>query len=320
MLQVSFWRTVQAVQAGGVSERRAVKKPRAIEFAYGPLVSVLARRTQCALDTGPFVAEEIKRTLLARVLQQSGRDGLIEAGREVASESAHPFVRVLRAQPNPLQLFRAWMQIEVLAHAHNRVRLLDLQCDSLQLLRLRLGDGGAHPLIEEDLFILGVLQGFLTLLGLGEFTLTGPTEDKQGHIWHLGFKQIGPTPECAGDPQGRIWCAAGEIERAVFIIASNLILTDAPVDLVRVARQLGLSARSLQRRLAASGTSFSSLLRAARVTVAGAAVVDGQHTALTELAYRFGFADSAHLCRSFREVVGCSPSQFARIARTQTDA
>lgn len=297
-----------------------MQKTRAIEFAYGPLVSVLARRIQCTLDSGPFVAEEIKRTLLARVLEQFGRDGLIEVGREVASESAHPFVRVLLAQPNPLQLFRAWMQIEVLAHAHNRVRLLDLQYDSLQLLRLRLGDNGARPLIEEDLFIMGVLQGFLALLGLREFTLKGPIEEKLGHIWHFGFKQMGPTRERARDPQSRIWCAAGEIERAVFIIATNLILSDAPIDLARVARQLGLSARSLQRRLAATGTSFSSLLRAARVTVAGAAVVDGQQTALTELAYRFGFADSAHLCRSFREVVGCSPSQFARIARTQPGA
>lgn len=295
-------------------------KTRAREFAYGPLVSVLARRTQFALDSGPFVAEEIKRALLARVLDQSGGDGLVEAGREVASESAHPFVRVLRAQSNPLQLFRTWMQIEVLAHAHNRVRLLDLQPTSLRLLRLRLGNHDARLLVEEDLFILGVLQGFLTLLGLGEFTLEGPVVDKQGHIWHLGFKQIESAPEYAGDPQGRIWCAAGEIERAVFIIASNLILSEASVDLAFVARQLGLSSRSLQRRLTATGTSFSSLLRAARVAVTGAAVVDGQRTALTELAYRFGFADSAHLCRSFRGVVGCSPSQFARIARTQADA
>lgn len=57
----------------------------------------------------------------------------------------------------------------------------------------------------------------------------------------------------------------------------------------------------------------------ARVAVARTAVVGGQHTVFTELAYRFGFGDGAHLCRSFKEVVGCSPRELARIARTQTD-
>lgn len=293
---------------------------RAGRFAYGPLAGVLARRIGCPADFGAFVTEETKRELLTQVLARFGRDGVVETGREVAAESAHPFVRVLRAQSTPSLMLTAWMQIEVLAHAHNRVRVLDLQDNSLRLLRFRLGERDEHPLIEEDLLILGVLEGFLALLGLGRFSLSGPVAEERGRVWHLGFEQVAPPPAAQAQPTDRIWCAKGEIERSVFVVAANLILAEAPVNLALAARYLGLSSRSLQRRLAAAGTSFSNLLRAARVAMAGANVVEDQQTPLTDVAHRFGFTDSAHMCRAFREVVGCSPSQFARIARTPAGA
>ena len=295
-------------------------KDHASGFAYGPLVGVLARRIGSPADFGAFTTEETKRALLARVLDRFGQDGIVETGREVAAESAHPFVRVLLAQPTPSLVLTAWMQIEVLAHAHNRVRVLDLRDNSLRLLRVRLGERDGCPLIEEDLFILGVLEGFFARLGLGKFTLSGPVVKEQGHVWHLGFEQVAPPLAAYAQPTDRIWCAEGEIERSVFVVAVNLILSEEPVDLASVARHLGLSSRSLQRRLGAAGTSFSNLLRAARVTMAGANVVEEQQTALTDVAYRFGFADSAHMCRAFREVVGCSPSQLARVARTLAGA
>lgn len=295
-------------------------KAHASGFAYGPLAGVLARRIGSSSDFGAFITEETKRDLLARVLDRFGPDGIVETGREVAAESAHPFVRVLRAQPTPSQVLTAWMQIEVLAHAHNRVRVLDLRENSLQLQRVRLGERNGCPLVEEDLFILGVLEGFFARLGFGKFTLNGPIVEEQGHVWHLGFEQVVPPLVGHTQPTDRIWCAEGVIERSVFVVAANLILSEEPVDLASVARHLGLSSRSLQRRLGAAGTSFSNLLRAARVAMAGATVVEAQRTTLTDVAYRFGFSDSAHMCRAFREVVGCSPSQLARAARTPSGA
>ena len=294
-------------------------KAHASGFAYGPLVGVLARRIGSPADFGAFTTEETKRALLARVLDLFGQDGIVETGREVAAESAHPFVRVLRAQPTPSLMLTAWMQIEVLAHAYNRIRVLDLQDNSLRLLRLRL-KAREYPLVEEDLFIIGVLEGFLARLGFGKFMLNGPIVEEQGHVWHLGFEQVAPPLAVHAQPPDRIWCAEGEIERSVFVVAANLILSEEPVDLASMAQHLGLSSRSLQRRLGAAGTSFSNLLRAARVAMAGANVVEEQQTTLTDVAYRFGFADSAHMCRAFREVVGCSPRQLARIARTPAGA
>ncbi len=289
-------------------------------FAYGPLVGVLARRVESPANFGAFVSEQTKRALLAQVVARFGHAGVVEVGREVAAESAHPFVRVLLAQPTPALLLSAWMQIEVLAHAHNRVRVIDINDGALQLQRFRLGAGDERPLIEEDLFILGVLQGFLAALGFGQFTCDGPLLEARGHLWQLGFERVAP-PQAERTPfAGRVWCAHGEIERAVFILAARAILAEERVALVSVAQRLGVSSRSLQRRLTAAKTSFSILLRAARVTLAGTSIVTTQHTALTQVAYRFGFADSAHLCRAFREVVGCSPSQLARLVHTPTGA
>ena len=129
-------------------------------FAYGALARVLARRLGHPAEFNAFIAEDAKRNLLAQVAERFGREGLIAAGREVAAESAHPFVRALRAQSTPMQVLRVWMQLEVLAHAHNRVRVLDLRDDALWLLRTRLGAPDARPLVEEEPAHLGCVARF----------------------------------------------------------------------------------------------------------------------------------------------------------------
>jgi AraC-like DNA-binding protein len=87
-------------------------------------------------------------------------------------------------------------------------------------------------------------------------------------------------------------------------------LTDA-VTADDAAAAMHMSARTLQRRLEAEGTTFSDVLDATREEVARALLGDPA-LALAEVAYRAGFADLATFSRAFKRWTGKPPGQFRR--------
>jgi AraC-like DNA-binding protein len=81
----------------------------------------------------------------------------------------------------------------------------------------------------------------------------------------------------------------------------------------QVARSLGMSARNLQRHLAAEGTSFKELLNDARISLARSYVAEGR-LSVTEIAFLLGFADTSTFSRAFRRWTGKSPREYAATA------
>jgi len=77
-----------------------------------------------------------------------------------------------------------------------------------------------------------------------------------------------------------------------------------------IARALGMSARNLQRHLAAEGTSFKALLNEARVSLARGYVDEGR-LSVTEIAFVLGFADTSTFSRAFKRWTGLSPREYA---------
>jgi AraC-like DNA-binding protein len=78
-----------------------------------------------------------------------------------------------------------------------------------------------------------------------------------------------------------------------------------------VARTLGLSARTLHRRLADAGTSFVDLLDETRRELA-TGYIQRTDYAVGEVAYLLGFAETSSFNRAFRRWTGKSPSEFRR--------
>jgi len=87
-------------------------------------------------------------------------------------------------------------------------------------------------------------------------------------------------------------------------------LPDGAPSKERVARELGMSARNLQRHLSAEGTSFKQLLNDARVNLARNYVADGSMS-VTEIAFLLGFADTSTFSRAFKRWTGKSPREYA---------
>ncbi len=90
-------------------------------------------------------------------------------------------------------------------------------------------------------------------------------------------------------------------------------LPSGEVTAARVAAEMGLSARTLDRRLAAEGTSFRDVLDGVRGELAEQLLRDPRVTT-GEIAFQLGFSESSAFHRSFKRRTGLTPREFRRQA------
>lgn len=91
---------------------------------------------------------------------------------------------------------------------------------------------------------------------------------------------------------------------------------ESSVTLEIIARRLGLSARGLQRRLAASGTSFNDLVDGLRRSAAKQ-YLEETDLMVSEIAYRLGFSSIGNFTRAAKRWFGRSPRDYR--SHMQTD-
>jgi AraC-like DNA-binding protein len=77
------------------------------------------------------------------------------------------------------------------------------------------------------------------------------------------------------------------------------------------ARDLGMSERSLRRRLTDDGTSYRDVVRSALEASAGRMLRDSTHT-IKDTAAALGFADAAAFHRAFKRWTGMTPGEYRR--------
>jgi AraC-like DNA-binding protein len=100
------------------------------------------------------------------------------------------------------------------------------------------------------------------------------------------------------------------------VLADDLV----SADLARAARGLGLSERSLQRKLRAAGTTFQSELNAVRLREARQKMMQS-NAPLTRIALDVGYPSLSHFSTQFRKDCGQTPSQWrARKADRNSDS
>jgi len=85
---------------------------------------------------------------------------------------------------------------------------------------------------------------------------------------------------------------------------------------LRVAREIGMSERTLHRHLLAEGTSFRKILDGVRSELA-ASLLQEPHVGTADVAYLLGYSDLAAFHRAFRRWTGKTPLEFRRSLREQ---
>ena len=76
-----------------------------------------------------------------------------------------------------------------------------------------------------------------------------------------------------------------------------------------VAQQLGMSSRTLSRRLAEESTSFAQVLDRLRAALAKRYLYD-ESLPITEIAWLLGYSEVSSLTHAFKRWTGMSPRQF----------
>ena len=86
-------------------------------------------------------------------------------------------------------------------------------------------------------------------------------------------------------------------------------LDEGGLSIIQAAEMVGLSIRSLQRKLAAAGLTYSGLLEQIRFNNAIKLLTVSENK-IIDVAFSSGYTDPAHFTRAFRRISGCTPREF----------
>ncbi len=111
---------------------------------------------------------------------------------------------------------------------------------------------------------------------------------------------------CPNDarPVDQHWDFAGSLSQ---VLAAYLI--DGAPTIQLAAKLADTSVRTLQRRLAQVGLSYSELLKQARFEVAST-MLRNTDRKIIDIAYELGYTDPAHFTRAFGRLAGMSPCEY----------
>jgi AraC-like DNA-binding protein len=121
-------------------------------------------------------------------------------------------------------------------------------------------------------------------------------------------------PGCPQSRSGRRARETGRLGDVVQQIVAR-VLRDGCPDIHSVATMLGLSVRTLQRRLSEEGATYARVVERARFAVAQRMLADPACKVI-EVALDLGYSDQAHFARAFVRWTGLTPGDFRRLRAT----
>jgi AraC-like DNA-binding protein len=240
-----------------------------------------------------------KRALLQSLMQQHGPALLLRLGQAVIDAPDEPALAALLPATDPPDLVARWQRLERYIHSRHRVATIGSAPGRLVLLHRSLREG-EPPLPAEDLLVWGVLIGLLKRLGTpGLRAEVAPGDSARLTLtWQPAPAREAPAAPPTGDTLTQV--------RA--LLSADCA---APWSLDRLATALGLSRRTLQRRLAEAGSSFSSLWTEVRLAASARRLTDAD-TSTAQIGFECGFADQAHFTRCFHRHTALTPARWRR--------
>lgn len=228
-------------------------------------------------------------------------DGVEASVREVDD---HVEISVRTVAPKPLA--RAWIDLTVVAMGVQGLRSLAVR-DPLVFVALPYAaDAVGHQigaLLGEGVGSAAIVRfdaPHITL-GLRREALAAPLINRNAAIHALA------TAHAEALLAARSAEDAPVLDRARAAVRARLEAGDASVE--RVARDLALSPRTLQRTLRAEGTSLRALVDEARTDIAKRELARGDRS-ITDLAFLLGFSETSAFDRAFRRWTGKTPLAF----------
>jgi len=256
-----------------------------------------------------------KRDLLGIAYDRGGAGPLLRVGQYLTDVKATPVVQVLATASEPAVFAEKWMRLERYHHATNRT---DVKVDGSALVCTRFGTD-TSPTPAENALIAGLVFAFCGLAGGKNLILGIDGRDQEaaslGSVSRLRDGGSGFSIRWERWPDALTGRPATDDDRDIRYRLSSLFLTDPGRGwrVTDAAPMLAKSVRGLQRELGQTGTSFSSVLRGARVDEAARLLREGT-TPLAEVGYCCGYADQPHFQRDFRRVLNMTPREYRQVS------
>lgn len=252
--------------------------------------------------------------LIARAMELHGPGVLLSAGLLLHKSAVTPTLACLRRDPDPRVIAAKLMRLEGYFRAPHRTRVEQAGSGRWDCTR---ESSGSPSGLGENCLIAGALMGLLRDTGHGNIAVTiGGSRIEARDVLRASLAEGETGARFTITWTGRdVPPPAPEPESPAL---SDHLAALLDTDIGRswriggCAQALGLPARSLQRYLKAEGSSFSSVLRQARMRAAAVLLADPA-VSLAETGFCCGYADQAHFQRDFRRAMGTTPKRFRGI-------
>lgn len=257
-----------------------------------------------------------KRAWLDRLWQTHGPDVIVRLGEAVHDMEEEPLSLALSLARDPADLLQRWQRLERFVHSRHRMRVAQPEPGLLRIQHVSL-DPQQAPTPAEDLLVFGFLVALCERLeapGLQARPAGWSGWRRNQRAWGAG---AWPGDVSTWELRWQTMPAnpvseASHADPDRWIAQLQAQLTADPgrgwtVDLL--AQATAASPRTLQRRLAQRGLSFTQLLSAARLTGAARLLAVGSMPT-AEVGYVCGFADQAHFTRQFKQHTAMTPGLY----------
>jgi AraC-like DNA-binding protein len=276
---------------------------------------------------------DAKRQLVGQVLQARGIAALLQLGQGLHDVQHDSLMPLLIHPGQPMRVLQAWLRLERYLHSKHRIAQTVLTQQAVQHRHLSIKTGSA-PSAAEDLVVLGVLIALLQNTGCEDVEASlahglrlWPWQDcpaqqaalrdafgkQQTHEWRISWTAVAGSEMHSGSQEPHIEAKAPTtLSARVQLLAQQRSNQALSVD--DVARLLGHSTRSLQRKLKLEGTRHVDIIANERAERASRMLSQGQPS-LAEIGFACGYTDQAHFCRDFKRRVGMSPLRYRESSR-----
>jgi AraC-like DNA-binding protein len=268
-----------------------------------------------------------KRALLAGVLDAQGPEAILRVADVVPEFADHPVAGVFAGCRAPSDVVASWFAIERYFHSRHRTRVVDR--DPHRIVMEHFDTRGSPISAGENLAVAGLILGILRWRGavqavlsfertatLGDVTLA----EEETHRWTIYWEGFDPSPGAHSEQHEGLVPAVDFSGRAVSnplvvrLFAEQLGAPHGRRGAAVIAKTLGLSLRTLQRRLAGAGWSLGDIVASARVYSA-TRLLAATDTPLALVGLLAGYSDQPHFQRAFRAAVGPTPAEYRKLAR-----
>jgi len=281
------------------------------------------------------ISAEYKRDILDTIWREAGPERLLSIGQGTREVRYDPIWHAVRSV-SPAVAFDKWRRFEAFGHSRNRLRI-DQTHEKRASFQRYIVDGGT-PTSPENLLICGLTIAILKETGCLGLRCEMPLDDgttycihKNGHFfipddpnalttatWTIEWKSFSRRMESTipetEPPDILLPRSCDSILRASIEAVVRLLKYDVARQwkVGELAREAGLSTRSLQRRLRDAELSFSLLVRLVRIHEA-CRLLKNSNAPITTIGFCAGFSDSAHLSRDFHASMGMTPSDYRAV-------